>query len=297
MKTLQWLRNSKGEFEQVGALPEKVKWVYIEFLDPAGIWQRVGRTERKAREAFDIVVSAIQKKQTGKWYGYRLVEVEGVERKSKKSKEEPSKAYLDWAQGQIERPIQDELNRRKEMAKKTKKVEAAPKAEKILGYFRKGTAMAAFIEPLLDEKSHKLSVLFDKAKKAGADPEFRLTVFRQKCKELNLAGVMVDRDADTIQIKIGKGQPVPGSTKKVVTRAPVAAKKANGSAAPDKDLSDVAKWVRQTLKSGDDWTKNKVVEKVHTDHGAEPKRIQAAIASEIKAKGIVEEKGLLSLTN
>lgn len=276
MKTLQWLKNSKGEFEQVGVIDPKKKWVRIEFMDEAGIWQEVGNHEYAAQHAFTIIVSAIEKKQTGKWFGYRLAPVEG------KQEEKVSKKKTDT----------EEV----EMAKQPKKEKVAP--DKILGYFRKGTAMAAFIEPLLDEKPHKLSAVFARAKAMKADPEFRLTVFRQKCKEKNLAGVLVDRDADTIQIKIGKGMPTPGKSAKPAAKASPApaksasAKKVNGSA----DGPDVATLVRKLLKKGDDWTKNKVVEKIHSDHSIAPKIIQAAITSEIKGGGVEDTNGILSLS-
>jgi hypothetical protein len=308
MKTLQWLRNNQGVFEQVGVISNKVKWVRIEFLDAAGTWQKVGRTEYKGEEAFQIITSAIDKKQTGKWHGYRLVPVEKAEKaatkrlskrqileqqESKEKKEEEegeSRQKMDKFSAETE---QDYLKQEEDMAKQEKKVEK-PKTEKVLGYFRKGTAIGYMAETLEDEHPHKLSVIFAHIKKTyKKHPEFRLTVFKKMCKERGLAGVLVDRDADTIQIKKGKGHPIPGKKAVHVAKAP--AKKPNGAAAQDQS-SEVAKWVRHCLKSGDTWTKNKVIERIKTDHGVEPKMIQAAIAAEIRAGGVAEKDGELSLT-
>lgn len=309
MKTLQWLRNSKGEFEQVGSMPDKVRYVHIECLSEAGIWKEIGNHEYPAKQAFDIIVSAIAKKQTGKHHGFRLVPSVSQSNKEPKARKPsameeavPIKPLTEkqrlhkWDKelrpNAVKKILENEPTKQEEveMAKQQKEV---PK-DKILGYFRRGTAMAAFVEPLLDEKVHKLSAVFTAAKKAGADPEFRLTVFRQKCGEMDLGGVVVDRDADTIQFKKGKGNPLPKSAKKVTASAPAAqAKKAkNGNST----TSDVAVLVRKLLKNGSDWTKNKLVEKIHADHSIEPKRIHAAIAAEINGKGIVEEKGKLSLS-
>jgi len=79
MKTLQWLRNSKGEFEQVGFINPKKKKVRIEFLSEDGKWQEVGNHVYNAKNAFELITYAIEKKQTGKWYGYRLAPVESME--------------------------------------------------------------------------------------------------------------------------------------------------------------------------------------------------------------------------
>jgi hypothetical protein len=294
MKTLQWLKNSKGEFEQVGIIDPKLKWVRIQFLDEAGLWQEVGNHEYEAQKAFSIIVSAIEKKQTGKWFGYRLAPVEKVESEAPKKKCGPSQESMDKFSAESEKEYLEQNKQEEVEMAKTKEAKTAP--DKILGYFRKGTAMAAFIEPLLDEKPHKLSTVFAKAKAMKADPEFRLTVFRQKCKEKNLAGVLVDREADTIQIKIGKGTPVPGKSAKPVVKASPApaksAKKTNGSA----EEPDVAVLVRKLLKKDGDWTKNKVVEKIHADHSIPAKIIQAAITSEIKGGGVEDTNGVLSLT-
>jgi hypothetical protein len=324
MKTLQWLRNSKGEFEQVGVVDPKVKWVYIEVLDPVGLWKRIARAEYEGKEAFTIITSAIEKKQTGKWHGYRMVPCEVQTRRVKKdhTAEDPDRPriaprgkkkpldddddQLDFAirvkreQGKKDEPQTEEEENVQMVKKSDKKAPTETEVkEKVLGYFRKETAIGDLAEALLDEKPHKLSTLMEKIKKTyKVNPEFRLTIFKKESKARNLCGIIVDRDADTIQIKIGKGQPIP-SKKPVATKvaATAPAPKAKQIAkAEDEDSSAVAKLVRKVLATDGQWTKNKVVDAIRKDHSIEPKMVQAAIAAEIRGGGVTEEEGLLSLS-
>lgn len=183
---------------------------------------------------------------------------------------------------------------------------------KLLGYFRGGkTAMAYLISRVEDEKVHRLApILAELKSKFKVDPMYRVQRLRQEGVERKAWAVLVDKDAGTIQLRTDKAAITklasngrkPSNGKK--TNAKSNGKKGRtkksafpetGAQASEKAQKAAAVLIRRTLSAGgDDWTRNKMVEKLKRD-GIEPKVTLEALTAEIKKNGITEENGLLSL--
>lgn len=191
-----------------------------------------------------------------------------------------------------------------EMKKKAEK-KAAPKKEtqKIAGHLVEGTAIADLYQFLEDEKKHSLKDAKKLLSKHKADPMGRIYQLGRYGKKFGLWGIIVDEDS--IQLKKGKGAATAASKPaKKEKEAPAKAKKATSKkeqepeeteATPSKALKATMALVRRTLKSGKDWTKNKLMEHLVDEHDQDPKRIASAVQEEIKAGGIKVEDGYLVL--
>jgi hypothetical protein len=198
-------------------------------------------------------------------------------------------------------------NTKEENEMKVKKDEKkkAPKKEtsKIAGHLVEGTAIADLYQFLEDEKKHPLAAAKKVLSKHKADPMGRIYQLGRYGKKFGLWGVIVDED--TIQLKLGKEAASASSkkaSKKKEKEAP--AKKSTSkkeqepeetAAMPSKALKATMALVRRTLKSGKDWTKNKLMEHLKKEHDQDPKRIAAAVQEEIKAGGIKVDDGYLVL--
>jgi uncharacterized Zn finger protein (UPF0148 family) len=194
-----------------------------------------------------------------------------------------------------------------EMAKVKAEKKAAPKKETttIAGHLREGTAIADLYLFLEDEKKHSLKDAKKVLSKHKADPMGRIyQLGRYGKKGPEYWAVIVDEE--TIQLKKGKAAASAPKEKKAppakAKEAP--AKKATSkkeqepdetAAMPSKALKATMALVRRTLKSGKDWTKNKLIENLIEEHDQDPKRVTAAIQEEIKAGGIKIEDGILEL--
>src|SRR6266566_5657486 len=101
--------------------------------------------------------------------------------------------------------------------KTTKAVSKAP-AVKVLGYFRKGTALGDLAEALSDRKSHKLGhTLSTIRKRHKLVKAWRgYGVLKTVGKAKRAFSILVDSDKDTIQLKGGvKAAPSKKTVKKV----------------------------------------------------------------------------------
>lgn len=193
-----------------------------------------------------------------------------------------------------------------EMKKKREK-KAAPKKEtsKIAGHLVEGTAIADLYQLLEDEKVHKLSEAKRALAKHKANPSGRIYQLGRYGRRFGLWGLIVGED--TIQMKLGKAasQVKPekkakaGGKKESSKPAKAAAKKGQEpeetAAAPSKALKATAALVRRILKDGKNWTKNKLIETLKTEHGQDSKRVAAAIQHEIDNGGIEVDDGSLVL--
>lgn len=184
-----------------------------------------------------------------------------------------------------------------EMATKKAEKKAAPKKEtaKIAGHLVEGTAIADLYTFLEDEKKHPLSAAKKILAKHKADPMGRIYQLGRYGKKFGAWAVTVDED--TIQMKKGKAaaqaasKPAKEETKKSKKSEPE-----EKGLVSSKALKATAALIRRTLKSGKDWTKNKLIEKLKED-GADPKRVEAALAEELKAGGIEKLGGFLQLAS
>lgn len=190
-----------------------------------------------------------------------------------------------------------------EMAKAKAEKKAAPKKEtsKIAGHLVEGTAIADLYQFLEDEKKHSLKDAKKVLAKHKADPMGRIYQLGRYGKKFGLWGVIVDED--TIQLKKGK-EAAAASKKKAPKEKEEPKKKATSKkeqepeekgAMPSKALKATMALVRRTLKTGKDWTKNKLMEHLIKEHDQDPKRIAAAVQEEIKAGGIEVDDGILTL--
>ena len=197
-------------------------------------------------------------------------------------------------------------------------------AEKILGAFRAGTPMGDLAEALQDEKPHKLESILPAIRKKYklADGWRGIGPLKSTGEKKGLYGVIFDREKGTIQIKLGKpsakkveekpkGKAKPVEEVEEKAEAPKQSKKATKAAskpngkvaepeeeepATSKQQVAVGRLVRGTLKNGKDWTRNKLIEFLKSQHQIDEKRTGQAIDDEISKGGISVEDGLLSLS-
>jgi uncharacterized Zn finger protein (UPF0148 family) len=200
--------------------------------------------------------------------------------------------------------LADTKKENEEMKTKAEK-KAAPKKESktIAGHLREGTAIADLYLFLEDEKKHKLGDAKKLIAKYKADPMGRIyQLGRYGKKGPEFWAVIVDEE--TIQMKKGKAAATAPKPKAAAKEKEAPAKKAvskkeqepdETAAMPSKALKATMALVRRTLKSGKDWTKNKLMEHLIEEHDQDPKRIAAAVQEEIKAGGIKVEDGVLEL--
>lgn len=197
------------------------------------------------------------------------------------------------------------------------------KGKKIGGVLVAGTAIADLYLFLEDEKKHSLADTKKAIAKHSADKMGRIRQLARYGKQKGLWAVVIDDEAETVQMKLGKGQPASAEKKKEQKEEPAASRSqqkrvaAQKKAAPEKKKSKeevveepeegengstskgqaaVARLVRQLLKNGKDWTKNTVADSLKEEHGIDPKRTMDAIASELKNGGLTAEDGVLALT-
>lgn len=224
-------------------------------------------------------------------------------------------------QRMTEVPIQEEKRMRKEKTEKAGK----EKTSKVAGHLVAGTAIADIYLYLQDEKVHKIAdVKKGPLAKHKADPMGRMQQLGRYGKKFGAWAVTIDTEAGTIQMKLGKGAAkvsTPAKEKEepaVKKGKKVSSKKAaeeepeepeeeqeetteeeeveeEVQEKPSKQQSAVQKLVRRTLKSGKDWTKNKLIEYLNKEHKIDPKRTEMAITEELKAKGIELDDGVLTL--
>jgi hypothetical protein len=192
-----------------------------------------------------------------------------------------------------------------EMAKVKAEKKAAPKKEstKVGGVLIAGTAIADLYELLSDEKKHPISACEKIVAKHKKELTDRLGNLRRVGAKKKMWGLIVDEDGKTIQMKMGAAAAAASpKTKPKAKEAP--AKKATSkkeqepdetAAMPSKALKATMALIRRTLKSGSDWTKNKMMEHLMQEHDQDPKRVAAAMQEEIKAGGIKVEEGYLQL--
>ncbi len=212
---------------------------------------------------------------------------------------------LAHASGPEEKTIQtgeDKMAKKEKMEKKV--VVKKEQKEKILGAFRADTPMGDLALALQDEKPHKLdSILVVIRKKYKLADGWRgIGPLKSTGEKKGLYGVILDKEKNMIQIKLGrvskpkKAAKAEEEPEKVEKKA---SSKANGKEqepVSSKQQGAVERLVRGTLKSGKDWTKNKLVEYLEKEHEIDPKRTRHALAEEIRKGGVSEEGGVLSLT-
>jgi hypothetical protein len=192
-----------------------------------------------------------------------------------------------------------------EMAKVKAEKKAAPKKEstKVAGHLNAGTAIADLYQFLEDEKVHKLADAKKLIAKFKVDASGRISQLGRYGKKFGAWGLIITED--TIQMKLGKAAATAAPAKKAKPKEKEApAKKATSkkeqepdemAAMPSKALKATMALVRRTLKTGKDWTKNKLMEHLMQEHDQDPKRVAAAVQEEIKAGGITVEEGYLIL--
>lgn len=185
-----------------------------------------------------------------------------------------------------------------EMATKKAEKKASGKEEKqtkIAGHLIPGTAIADLYLFLEDEKRHSLKDTLKAIAKHKADKMGRLKQLARYGKKFGTWGVSIDEDADTVQLKMGKGAAKEAASKpakKESKKEEPEEKEASGS----KQQKVVQRLVRGVLKdTSKEWTRSKVIEKLKADHDLDPKRVQEAIQTEIKLGGVTIKGGLLNL--
>lgn len=188
-------------------------------------------------------------------------------------------------------------NMKEENKMATKKAEkkAASKngSSKIAGHLVAGTAIADLYLFLEDEKKHSLKDAKKVLAKHKAEPMGRVYQLGRYGKKLNLWAVIVDED--TIQMKKGKGVAAAAASKTKKATSKKEHEPEEKEAVPSKALKATAALVRRTLKTGKDWTKNKLIEHLKEEHDQDSKRVEAALKEELKAGGITMEDGVLVL--
>jgi hypothetical protein len=194
-----------------------------------------------------------------------------------------------------------EENEEMATAKKAVKKEATEKTSKVAGHLLAGTAIADLYLFLKDEKRHSLKDTLKAISKHKADKMGRLRQLARYGKKFGTWAVVIDDEAETVQLKLGKGAAKEAA--KPVKKEP-AAKKAAGkkvedkedeSKGSDKKLAAIQKLIRRTIKDGKDLTRSKVIEQVSEEHELEPRQVQEALNTEIKLGGIEVDKGILRL--
>jgi hypothetical protein len=202
-----------------------------------------------------------------------------------------------------------EEEKRMKKASAEKKEGKGKASTKIGGFLLAGTAIADLYTFLEDEKKHKVADAKKVVLKHKKELLDRLGNLRRVGRKKGAWDILVDDDAGTVQMKLGKPSAQAPAPKKAKAEAPketpkkeakkTESKKDSAPAvkepANSKGQAAVASLVRRTLKAGGDWTRNKMVEHLHDEHKIDVKRTEAAIASEIKVGGITEEDGELQL--
>ena len=199
--------------------------------------------------------------------------------------------------------IKSNLKEENVMATKQNKKEVV-ESTKVGGFLIAGSALADMYEVLEDEKKHGFAELKKICAKHKKDLVGRLGNLRRVGEKKKSWGLIVDKEGSTVQMKLGaapKSAPAPKVKAKEVV-APKASAKTSKKSEPEDDSSSssktlkaVATLVRRTLKSGKDWTKNKLIENMVDEHDMDPKVVKEALNSEIKAGGITVKDGILAL--
>lgn len=200
----------------------------------------------------------------------------------------------------VDANLTEEMTMKK--AAKEKKDEPKEKVEKVLDHFRKGTALGDMAATLEDEKSHKLeALLIGIRKKYKLDDSWRgFGTLRSVGEKKGTFGIVVDKENDRIQLKFGKASSKSEKKEKVESKVSSESKSERietkeKEPVTSKTQNATARLVRRTLKSGKDWTKNKLVEHLHKEHGIEQRRTEMAITEELKNGGLTVDDGTLSL--
>lgn len=181
--------------------------------------------------------------------------------------------------------------------KKAEKKEKAGTSKKVGGVLIAGSAIADLYELLSDGKRHSFSEGNKIVAKHKRDLAGRLGNLRRVGERKRAWGLIVDDDAKTIQMKLGA--PGKSSTNHLPAKKATSKKEhepEEKEAVPSKALKATAALVRRTLKTGKDWTKNKLIEHLKEEHDQDSKRVEAALKEEIKAGGITVEDGVLVLS-
>ena len=185
-----------------------------------------------------------------------------------------------------------------EMEKKAKEKKAGEKTEtkKIAGHLVEGTAIADLYQYLEDEKKHPLKDAVKLLSKHKANPMGRIYQLGVYGKKFGGWGILVDQEANTIQMKLGKQAAIAAKSVKTAKSAkPEKKSEVVKEAIPSKALKATATLVRRVLKTGKNWTKNKLIETMKKEHDQDPKRVEAAIKEELQNGGLTVEDGVLQL--
>lgn len=196
--------------------------------------------------------------------------------------------------------IKEENVMAKQKAVKKEERKGKPATTKVGGYLLAGTALADLYEVLIDEKKHGFAELKKIVAKHKKDLPGRLGNLRRVGEKKKAWSLLVDSDASTVQMKLGAGKPAakeePATKSAKKAAEPVAKKKAaEPTDISPKTLKAAATLVRRTLKSGKDWTRNKLTEHLVNKENMDPATVKEALNSEIKAGGITVEDGILVL--
>jgi hypothetical protein len=205
----------------------------------------------------------------------------------------------------------ERMAKQKKQASGDSKKEAPEKvSKKVGGFLPNGSSIGDLYLLLEDEKKHSFKEGEAVVKKHKKDLMGRLGNLYRSGIRNKAWSLIVDKEAETIQMKLGKptGDPMvvkaekPAKAAKKKDEEDEPAKKPAKKSAPasassngDKGLKTVQALVRRTLKGGKDWTKNKLADHLHEEHDIASAITASAIAAEIKAGGVKLEDGVLEL--
>ncbi len=180
--------------------------------------------------------------------------------------------------------------------KDAKSKEPKQAREKVGGVLTPGTAIAEMYLVLRDNKKHAFKdckKICDQQKVSVTGRLYQLGVYgRHEDAEKGGWGLTINED--TIQLTHGK-EAASAKKVKIEKKEPKKAPKEESTGdVSSRTIKMVAQQLRRTLKSGKDWTKNKLIQSL-VKSGVDQKAVEAALKSEIKAGGITAEGGELSL--
>ena len=195
--------------------------------------------------------------------------------------------------------------------KNEEKKEGKPSTRKemIAGCMREGSAAADLYLALKDEKKHSMKELQSLFKKNGHTVDLMNRVYQVgrfgRTKADKTWYLIVDDES--VQLKHGKApKEAPAKAKEAPAKKakpapepnePVARKKSaeKPEEISSKTLKAAATLVRRALKSGKDWTRNKLTEHLVNKENMDAATVKAALNEEIKAGGVVVDDGVLTL--
>lgn len=190
----------------------------------------------------------------------------------------------------------------KKAAAKQSSTKGESQSKKVGGYLIAGSAIADLYELLSDGKKHTFTEGNKICARHKKDLKGRLGNLGRVGIRKKAWGLIVDDEDKTIQMKLGKpaeaafgGRASKSESSSKKTTSKKEQEPEEKGAMPSKALKATMALVRRTLKAGKDWTKNKLIEHLKSEHDQDPKRVEAALKEEIKAGGIEVEDGILGL--